>query len=294
MASRVLPPSSGRGINYVTPRITPRCTHMPGTRQGLQGPHRRGMAMWLALAGTILHLTVAAPAHAQLDPNAIIDRVDRLLRGESSRGVATMEIVTEHWERQMTMEIWSLGTDYSLVRLRAPRREAGTATLKAAEDIWNYLPKVDRTIKVPASMMGGSWMGSHFTNDDLVKDSRLVEDYDIELVFDGEDAAGVAVWDFRLTPRPEAPVVWGHIDYRIRQSDDMPIRAEFFDEDGELARTIEHGDYTEFSGRIVPGVMNMYPADKPDERTTIRYEELEFDIDVEPSFFSLRTLQRGG
>ena len=266
---------------------------MPGTREGLQGPHKRGMAMWLALAGTILHLAVAAPARAQLDPNAIIDRVDRLLRGESSRGVATMEIVTEHWERQMTMEIWSLGTDYSLVRLRAPRREAGTATLKAAEDIWNYLPKVDRTIKVPASMMGGSWMGSHFTNDDLVKDSRLVEDYDIELVFDGEDGDGVAVWDFRLTPRPEVPVVWGHIDYRIRQADDMPVRAEFFDENGELARTVEHGDYTEFSGRIVPRVMNMHPADKPDERTTIRYEELEFDIDVDPSFFSLRTLQRG-
>ncbi|MDE0650580.1 MAG: hypothetical protein OXI12_09585, partial [Gammaproteobacteria bacterium] len=91
---------------------------MTGTRPGLQGPHTRGLAMWLALAGTILHLAVAAPAHAQLDPNAIIDRVDRLLRGESSRGVATMEIVTEHWERQMTMEIWSLGTDYSLVRLR--------------------------------------------------------------------------------------------------------------------------------------------------------------------------------
>ncbi|MDE2975152.1 MAG: hypothetical protein OXU64_10635, partial [Gemmatimonadota bacterium] len=98
---------------------------MPRTRQRLQGPHRRGTATCLALAGMILHMTVAVPAGAQLDPRAIIDRVDRMLRGDSSRGVATMEIVTEHWERRMTMEIWSLGTDYSLVRLRAPRREAG-------------------------------------------------------------------------------------------------------------------------------------------------------------------------
>ncbi len=251
------------------------------------------MTTLLAIVGAIVGFAVAVPAEAQVDARTVIDRVDRMLRGESSRGVATMEVVTEHWERRMTMEIWSLGTDYSLVRLRAPQREAGTATLKADENIWNYLPKVDRTIKVPPSMMGGSWMGSHFTNDDLVKDSRLIEDYDIAIVSDGEDPGGVAVWDFRLTPRPEAPVVWGHIEYRVRQSDDMPLWAKFFDEDGELARTIEYGDYTEFSGRIVPGVIDMYPADNPDERTTIRYEELEFDIDIDPSFFSLRTLQRG-
>ena len=237
-------------------------------------------------------LAAAAPAAAQVDAHEIIDRVDRLLRGDSSRGVATMEVVTEHWERRMTMEIWSLGTDYSLIRLRAPQREAGTATLKADADIWNYLPKVDRTIKVPASMMGGAWMGSHFTNDDLVKESRLVEDYDIELAFEGDDPDGGAVWEFRLTPKPDAAVVWGRIDYRIRQSDDMPLWAKFYDEDGELMRTMEHGEYAEFGDRVVPGVMNVYPADKPDERTTIRYEELEFDVDLEPSFFSLRSLQR--
>ena len=247
----------------------------------------------LTAVAVVASLTVAAPAAAQVDATAIIDRVDRLLRGDSSRGVATMEVVTEHWERRMTMEIWSLGTDYSLVRLRAPQKEAGTATLKAEDDIWNYLPKVDRTIKVPASMMGGAWMGSHFTNDDLVKESRLIDEYDIEIAFDGDDPDGVAVWEFRLTPKPEAAVVWGFIEYRIRQRDDMPLWAKFYDEDGDLARTMEHGEFAEFGGRVVPGVMDMYPADKPGERTTIRYEELEFDIDVEPSFFSLRTLQRG-
>ena len=247
----------------------------------------------LTAVAVVASLTVAAPAAAQVDATAIIDRVDRLLRGDSSRGVATMEVVTEHWERRMTMEIWSLGTDYSLVRLRAPQKEAGTATLKAEDDIWNYLPKVDRTIKVPASMMGGAWMGSHFTNDDLVKESRLIDEYDIAIAFDGDDPDGVAVWEFRLTPKPEAAVVWEFIEYRIRQRDDMPLWTKFYDEDGDLARTMEHGEYAEFGGRVVPGVMDMYPADKPGERTTIRYEELEFDIDVEPSFFSLRTLQRG-
>ena len=251
---------------------------------------RRSLAriLVIAAAGGL----AAAPAAAQTDPLAIIDRVDRLLRGDSSRGVATMEVVTEHWEREMTMEVWSLGTDYSLVRLRAPRRDAGTATLMAGDDIWNYLPKVDRTIKIPASMMGGAWMGSHFTNDDLVKESRLVDDFDVELAFEG-DRDGAAVWEIRLTPKPEAAVVWGRIDFRIRRADSMPLWARYYDEDGELARTMEYSAFAEMGGRLVPGVMDMRPADKPEERTTFRYDELEFDIDLAPSFFSLRTLQRG-
>ena len=253
------------------------------------------MCRWLArmlMLGAAGGLAAAAPAAAQTDPLEIIDRVDRLMRGDSSRGVATMEVVTEHWEREMTMEVWSLGTDYSLVRLRAPRREAGTATLMAGDDIWNYLPKVDRTIKIPASMMGGAWMGSHFTNDDLVKESRLVDDYDVEMAFEG-DRGGAAVWEIRLTPKPEAAVVWGHVEFRVRQGDAMPLWARYYDEDGALARTMEYSAFTEMGGRLVPGVMDMRPADKPGERTTFRYEELEFDVDLAPSFFSLRTLQRG-
>ena len=221
----------------------------------------------------------------------IIERVDRVLRGDSSRGVARMEIVTEHWERQLTMEMVSLGTDYSLVRVQSPAREAGTATLMADKDIWNYLPKVDRTIKIPASMMAGAWMGSHFTNDDLVKESQLVDDYDIALTFEGA-RDDVSVWEFRLTPKPEAAVVWGHIEYRVRQGDYMPLWARYYDEDGELARTMLFSDFRDLGGRVVPAVMDMQPADKPDERTSIVYEELEFDIDIDESFFSLNMLKR--
>jgi hypothetical protein len=232
-------------------------------------------------------------ASGQETAEEIIDRVDRIMRGESSRGIATMEVVTENWERNMTMEVWSLGTDYSLILITAPKKEEGTATLKANEEIWNYLPRVDRTIKIPASMMMGAWMGSHFTNDDLVKESRLIEDYDIEIGFDG-DREGVTVWEFHLTPRPDAPVVWGRIEYEVRQDDLMPTWARYYDEDGELIRTMMWSDYRELGGRLVPAVMDVRPEDKPGERTTVRYEELEFDIDIDESFFSLRALRAGG
>jgi len=237
------------------------------------------------------YMVMPSPVVGQTDPAAIMEQVDRLLRGDSSRGVATMEVVTENWERRMTMELWSLGTEYSLVRLRAPQREAGTATLMAEDDIWNYLPKVDRTIKIPTSMMGGSWMGSHFTNDDLVQESRLVDDYDITLSFDG-DRNGEVVWEFTLVPKAEAAVVWGQIDYRVRQADYMPLAVSYYDEDGTLARSMEFSDFATVGGRTIPRLMMMRPADKPDEYTSMRYDDLEFDVDLDASFFSLRTLQR--
>jgi outer membrane lipoprotein-sorting protein len=249
------------------------------------------MGFRLGLVLTLLSVIMPFEGAAQESPREIIERVDRILRGTSSRGVATMEVVTEHWKRQITMELWSLGTEYSLIRVQAPAREAGTATLMADNDIWNYLPKVDRTIKVPASMMGGAWMGSHFTNDDLVKESQLIEDYDIEIEFDGV-REGDMVWEFRLTPKPEAAVIWGHLEFLVRQADYMPLWARYYDEDGSLNRTMSYSGFRNMGGRLVPTVMDMRPEDKPGERTTVRYEELEFDVDVDPSFFSLQTLRR--
>ena len=238
-------------------------------------------------------LTAAGAASGQRTAREIIDHVDRIMRGESSRGTATMEVVTENWQRSMTMEMWSLGTDHALIRITAPKKEEGTATLKSEDEIWNYLPRVDRTIKIPASMMMGAWMGSHFTNDDLVKESRLIEDYEIEISHDG-DRDGVTIWEFTLTPKPEAPVVWGYIEYQVRQGDMMPIWTRYYDEDGTLVRTMTFSDYRVMGGRLVPAVMELLPVDKPDERTLFRYSELEFDINIDESFFSLRALRSGG
>ncbi|MCH2465312.1 MAG: outer membrane lipoprotein-sorting protein [Gemmatimonadetes bacterium] len=241
------------------------------------------------LLNTSLLVSLASPLQAQT-AREIIDRVDRLLRGESSRGRVTMEITTEHWSRSLEMEVWSLGVEHSLVRVQSPAREAGTATLKAGQEVWNYLPRVDRTIKVPPSLMMGSWMGSHFTNDDLVKESRIVDDYDFEISFEGE-REGVDVWEFQLTPRPEAPVVWGRIDEQVRKADLMPTWVRYYDEDGQLVRTMTFSDYRTMGDRLVPASMLVTPADKPEERTLLTYHELDFGISLDESFFSLRNLR---
>lgn len=239
---------------------------------------------------TVVLLTaLVAPARAQT-AREIVDRVDRLLRGNSSRGTATMEVVTAHFDRTMKMRVWSLGTSYALIRILSPAKDAGTATLKVKNEIWNYLPRVDRTIRLPASLMSASWMGSHFTNDDLVKEDRLVDDYDIVKSFDGV-RDGDAVWEFTLTPKPDAAVVWGKIVERVRKRDLMPIWGKYYDQDGTLIRTITFSAYTRMGGRLVPATMRVVPADKPNEHTTLHYESLAFNVGLTPAFFSLRRLR---
>ena len=248
-------------------------------------------ALCLAVLTVVPTLTVPAPAAAQTDPRVleIIDEVDRLMRGESSTGRMRMEIDTENWSRSLEMSVWSLGTEYSLIRVESPPREAGTATLKVENEVWNYLPRADRTIKIPPSMMLGSWMGSHFTNDDLVKESRLIEDYDIVISHDGS-RDGEDVWEFTLTPKPDAPVIWGRIEQQIRKRDRMPIWARYHDEDGSLVRTMNFSDFRVLGGRTLPTRMVMEPTDG-EERTVVIYLELEFDVGLEEDFFSLRNLR---
>jgi hypothetical protein len=248
---------------------------------------RFGWALGMAALAFAL---LPSPALTQTTAREIIDRVDRLWRGDSSQGHMEMVIHTEHWSRTLEMQVWSLGVDHSLVRVTSPAREEGTATLKAGQEVWNYLPRVDRTIKVPASLMMGSWMGSHFTNDDLVKESRIVDDYDFEIAFEG-DREGVTVWEFTLTPKPEAPVVWGRIEEQVRQDDLMPTWVRYYDEDGALVRTLTFDDYTLMGDRMVPARMLVIPSDKPNESTAVIYHDLEFDIDIDEDFFSLRNLR---
>ena len=139
-------------------------------------------------------------------------------------------------------------------------------------------------------MMGGSWMGSHFTNDDLVQESRFVDDYDVEITFDGE-RDGMRVWEITLTPKPEAAVVWGSVEYTVRQADVLPVSVYYYDEDGELARSMEYKEFERVGGRTMPRLMDMRPADKPEERTTMHIDDIEYDIGLDESFFSLRSLQ---
>lgn len=234
----------------------------------------------------------AYPVRAEeLSARDILNKVDDLYRGTSSQGKMTMEVVTEHWKRTLSLEFRSRGKDRSLIRILAPLKEKGTATLRSGSDLWNYLPKVNRVIKLPSSMLSASWMGSHLTNDDLVKGSRFAEDYDFRISFQGM-RDGQDVVELTCIPKPQAPVVWGKVEVVVRRSDYLPVATLYYDEGLRLARTMAFTHYRELSGRLLPTVMTLVPRDKPGEKTQIVYDEIRFDIVLSDDVFSLRNLQQ--
>ncbi len=219
----------------------------------------------------------------------LLDKTDDMHRGESSHSKVTMHVKTSRWDRTLTIEGWAQGEERSLMKILSPAKEAGMATLKVDDNIWNYLPKVDRTMKVPAGMMSGSWMGSHFTNDDLVKESRMADDFSFDLTSEpGVDGASEYV--IECLPKPDAPVVWGKVIVKLR-ADEQPTEITYWDEDGELVRTMSFTDYKEIGGRMIAGRMKLVPADEPDEFTEVIYDEIEFGVEIPDSYFTLQALK---
>lgn len=222
---------------------------------------------------------------------AILTQVDDMWRGESSYAVTTMQVKTQHYQRTMKMQGWSKGKEQTLFIVMQPLREKGTATLKSGNHIYTYLPKTDRTIKLTSGMMMGSWMGSHLTNDDLVKEARLEEDYTATISFEGE-RDGQNIIEFTLIPRPEAAVVWGKLVLIIMADSHLPLVEYYYDEDMALARTIQFSDIKLLGGQQRPALLEVIPADKPDEYTRFIYEELEFNLELNDSLFSLSSLKK--
>jgi len=242
------------------------------------------------LAASSLAGEKAIPPTTEPTIEQLLKATDDVTRGASSVAVVEMHVKAKRYERTMKMKIWARGTEKTLVRILEPAKDAGIATLKVGNNIWNYLPKVDRTIKVPAGMMSGNWMGSHFTNDDLVKESRLSEDFDVELTErPGDNEAGIYV--ITLVPKPDVAVVWGSIVVRVRP-DRMPVSIEYKDEEGVLARTMFFEDYRDFDGRRAPAKLTLRPAKKPNEYTEITYRSLDFDVQIPERTFTLQALRQ--
>lgn len=235
---------------------------------------------------SILMLASAGMALA-LDVQSLIREIEQQYMGMSSHARTTMQVRTAHWERTLEMEAWSLGRDYFLVRILEPAKERNVATLKRYRQVWNYLPKVDRIIKIPPSMMGGSWMGSHITNDDLVKANHIDEDYDLRLL--DETATHYVI---ECLPKAEAAVVWGKIVYRIRKAPRVPEQVDYYDEELVRVRETHFDDVQQVGERIVPLRLTVLPLEKPDEMTVLHYRDLVYDLPLDETFFSLRNLKQ--
>jgi outer membrane lipoprotein-sorting protein len=219
------------------------------------------------------------------DAREIVRKADEHVRGATS--VAEMTIVTTRpaWTRSMDLKAWSKGTQYALILIQSPAREKGTVFLKRKKEVWNWLPALDRTIKLPPSMMAQSWMGTDFTNDDLVKESSVVDDYDHQLL-GKEPQGGRDCYKIQLVPKPNAPVVWGKIIAWIDTKDYLQLRTEFYDENGSLVQTMTASDLKTMGGRLLATHIEMVPAGKKGQKTEIVYKSLVFDKPLGDNFFS--------
>ncbi len=242
-----------------------------------------------------LLLTVSAGPFALaqgLSAREIIQKADERLRGNSSYAELVMEIIRPEWKRTMSMKSWAKGTEYALIYITAPAKDKGTVSLKIGNEMWNWLPSIERSIKVSPSMMMQSWMGSDFTNDDLIRQSSVVEDYDHRLL--GEEKAGGAdCYKVELTPKPEAPVVWGKIIAWITKAEFNQMKVEYYDEDGSLVNVMTGSALKTLGGRLLPTRWEMVPADKPGHKTVMTYTKLDFNIPLDDSFFSKQNMNRG-
>jgi len=220
----------------------------------------------------------------------IVDEWENLMRGKASEGV--LEMYIQRWDRSMEMQFFELYPDKSLARIKSPAEDAGKASLKLGEDLWAYTPQIDQVQKIPPSLMLDSWMGSEFTNDDISRSSSVKLDYVVGTPeADTED--GVKTWRIPLEPKPDSPVVWDKLVVEATQEDHRPLRQEYYDENGQLARVMTFSDFRKLSdGRLYPYKWRMTNLQEKGRYTEIRVKQMEFKESLPESMFGLRNLKR--
>lgn len=235
-------------------------------------------------------LMVSHRAEAQ-NALEIVKKMDEKMTGKYSHQELTMTIIRPSWQRSVSLKSWALGTDYSMILVTAPAREKGQAFLKRNKEMWNWVPSINRMIKIPPSMMMQSWLGSDFTNDDLVRESSVVVDYTHKMAGE-ENIQDRKCWKIELTPKPEAAVVWGKVYLWVTQNDYLQLKAEFYDEYGGLVNTMNLSDIKEIGGRTLPTRWEMIPADEDGKSTVLVIEKADFTTPIQEDFFSQQNMKR--
>ncbi len=243
----------------------------------------------LTLAAVPLYAAAPAAAPALPTVKQVVQQLDDLYRSKSSQATMTMKVVKRRGTRSLTMEMWTVGQDKALIVIRKPAREAGTATLRNKDGLYNYAPRADRLIRIPSGLLSSSWMGSHFSNDDLVRETSWDRDYSTKLSWATE--GGKRVLRASMIPKPGAPVVYTEVRSIMDATRYFPIRTEYYDR-GKLIRTMRFEDVKTVSGRHIPHRMILVPAKRPKERTEMIYESLKLDVSVPAATFTKRGLRR--
>lgn len=227
----------------------------------------------------------------QLTAKDIVKKADENMRGKTSEADITIQIIRPSWRREMNMKTWTKGDDYSMIMITSPAKEKGIVFLKRIKEVWNWIPSIERTIKLPPSMMSQSWMGTDFTNDDLVKEASSVVDYDHKHL-GKETIREKDCYKIEMIPKPSAAIVWEKVIVWIDTQDFLQLKAEFYDEDGELVNIMNSSDVKEIGGKKITAKIEMLPVDKDGNSTVIIYNDILFDEDINDNFFTTRNMKQ--
>ncbi|MCC5931209.1 MAG: outer membrane lipoprotein-sorting protein [Cyclobacteriaceae bacterium] len=243
----------------------------------------------ICLTGLFIFTIFSRLSAQSEDPREILRKVEDNMRGDAAYTELSMITERPRYKREISMKSWSLGDDFSLILVTGPARDKGTAFLKRGKEIWNYMPGIDRTVKMPPSMMSQAWMGSDFTNDDLVRGTSTVDDYTHKLLrtekIDDHDC-----FVLELIPKPDAPIVYDKVIYWVSKVYFLPVKVENFDEFGELASVLYFRDIKNMGGRNIPAIMEMVPATRSGHKTIITTNKADYKINLNESWFSLQNL----
>jgi len=233
-------------------------------------------------------LVFSQPAVAQSARDIIKAAIDNF-RGLTSYSEAIMIIHRPDWERSMEMKIWTQGTDKSLVRITAPKKDIGNGNLLIDDDMWSYSPKINRVIKIPSSMATQSWMGSDFSNNDVSRADDIIDKYQHTLL-KTSNHEGMKLYTIESIPHEDAPVVWGREVLEVRE-DYVMLSHAFYDQDNLLVKTLETHDIKHIDGRNVATIERMTKADNREEWTEFRMANIKFDINIPINTFTLSSLR---
>lgn len=227
----------------------------------------------------------------QLTAKEIVKKADEKFNGEmSGYSVMSMTIVRPTWQRTVEFKSWSLENDYALALITAPAREQGQTFLKRGADMWSWNPAINRLIKLPPSMMSQGWMGSDYTNDDILRESSVVDDYDHSIEGE-EEIDGRLCYKIKLTAKDNADVLWGHQVWWVDKKELIILNAELYDEDGYLVRTERGMDLKTMDGRFIPSTIELVPAEEEGRKTILKILEVKFNIKLDESFFSQQNMK---
>lgn len=225
-----------------------------------------------------------------LTAKEVVKKADDNVRGKTSQAEMIIRTVRPGWQREMAVKTWSIGDQYAMILVKSPVKDKGVAFLKRKKEVWNWVPVLERSIKLPPSMMTQSWMGTDFTNDDLVKESSIVEDYDH--AFLGDTLIGNRDCHIiRMIPKPDAAIVWGKIILCIDKKDFVEVHSRFYDEEGELINIMNAYEIKMMDGRLIPTHLEMIPVDKKGHKTVLIYASIAYNKPLSESFFTLQQMK---